>query len=344
MHRLRAGAVPAATAFATCLALSGTALAQSAEQFYAGKTIRVICALGTGGSYDANARLFARHIGKHIPGNPNVVVENMPGAGGIIAANHVYKVAAKDGTALGALHQGTTLAQVTKTPNVEYDARKFNWIGRIASGGHDVHYTYAGRGITAYDDMFKREIVVGGGGPTSMSVIIPSAVNKVMGGKLKILGGYKGTAETDLAVERGEVEMALQNWEELRVVRADAIKDKKVHLIIQYSLTRHKELPDLPTIMDKTTTDEQRQIWTLMLMPATIGYTITAGPDVPADRLALLRKAFDGLVKDPGARSDAATAKLEFDPLSGPEVARYVENMFKVDADAMGKAMVILGR
>lgn len=334
----------AAVAGAAIAIPASSALAQSADQFYAGKTIRIICALGTGGSYDAYARLVGRNFGKHVPGNPAVVVENMPGAGGIIAANHVFKVGAKDGTVMGALHQTTTLAQVTSTPNVEYDARKFNWIGRIASGGSDVHYTFVGKGPKTFEDLFAREIVVAGGGPTSMSVILPSAVNSLLGAKLKILSGYKGTAETNLAVERGEVDMALENWEELRVARAEALREKKVNLIVQYSLKRHPELPDLPTIMEKSKTDEQRQIWSVMLQPAAFGHTFNTGPEVPADRVAVLRKAFDAMGKDPGLKADAERAKLGIAPLGGAEVAKVVEDIFKIDAASIAKAKAILGR
>lgn len=318
--------------------------AQSADGFYKGKTVRIICALGAGGPYDAYARLVARHIGKQLPGNPSVVVENMPGAGGILAANHVYKVAAQDGTVLGALHQGTTLAQAISTPNIEYDARKFNWIGRITSGGTDVHYSYVGKGPATFDDLFKREVVVAGGGPTSMSVILPSAVVNLMGGKLKILSGYKGTAETDLALERGEVDMALQNWEELRANRSEALSAKKFNLIVQYQLKRHPQLPDVPAIVEQAKSEEERQIWTVMLQPATVGHTFTAGPGVPAERVAQLRKAFDSLAADANLKGEAQKAKLELDPMPAREVAQLVDAVFKIDAAAMSRAKEILGR
>ena len=324
--------------------LAPAANAQSADGFYKGKNIRIICALGAGGPYDAYARLVARHIGKHMPGAPSVVVENMPGAGGILAANHVYKVAAQDGTVLGALHQGTTLAQAISTPNIEYDARKFNWLGRITSGGTDVHYSYVGKGPATFDDLFKREVVVAGGGPTSMSVILPSAVANLMGAKLKILPGYKGSAETDLALERGEVDMSLQNWEELRVNRADALRGKKLNLLVQYQLKRHAELPDVPAIVELAKSSEERQIWTVMLQPATVGHSFTAGPGVPAERVALLRKAFDSMAADTALKAEAQKAKLELAPLPAREVAQLVENIFNLDAAAISRAKEILGR
>lgn len=342
-HRFR---VLLGAAAAVCAAglLGSAAQAQSASDFYKGKNIRIICALGAGGPYDAYARLVARNIGKHLPGAPSVVVENMPGAGGILAANHVYKVAAQDGTVIGALHQGTTLAQAISTPNIEYDARKFNWIGRITSGGTDIHYSYVGKGPASFDDLFKREVVVAGGGPTSMSVILPSAVVNLMGGKLKILSGYKGSAETDLALERGEVDMSLQNWEELRSNRAQALQDKKLNLIVQYQLKRHADLPDVPAIVEKAKSQEEREIWTVMLQPATVGHSFTAGPGVPADRVALLRKAFDAMAADAGLKSEAQKAKMEIDPLAATQVAQLVEDIFKIDEKALLHAKEILGR
>jgi len=322
-------------------ALCPAALAQPAEEFYKGKTIRIIVALGAGGDYDRYARMAGRWLGKYIPGSPNIVVENMPGAGGIIAANHIYNIAAKDGTVIGALHQNTALAQVTGTPNVEYDARKLNWIGRMSSSGLDVHHTLHTTGIKSFDDLFKREVVVGGGGPTSGSIILPTALNNLMGTKLKILGGYKGTAETSLALERGEIDMALQNWEALR---ANPEGLKKINLIVQYALERHPELPNVPTVMELSKTDAQRQVWSLLLRPGSIGYSLAMTPGVPQDRVALLRKAFDAMVKDPGLQEEVAKSKLVLEPLPGAKVEENVEAMFKIDPAAIAQVKALLGR
>ena len=326
------------------LALAAPAVAQSDDQFYKGKTIRIIVALGTGGDYDAYARLAGRWLGKHIPGSPAIVVENMPGAGGIIAANHIYNVAPKDGTVIGALHQNTALAQVTGTANVEYDAQKLNWIGRTSSGGLDVHHTWHTKGIKSFDDLLKREVVVGGGGPTSASIVLPSALNAMMGTKLKILGGYKGTAETTLALERGEIDMALQNWENLRRNHVEWMRDKKIDLIVQYGLERHPELKDVPTIMDLSKTDEQRQVWSLLLRPSAIGYSLAMAPGVPADRVAAVRKAFDAMAKDPGLQEEVTKSKLVLEPVSGAKLEQSVQAMFKIDAAAIAKVKSLLQR
>jgi tripartite-type tricarboxylate transporter receptor subunit TctC len=320
------------------------ALAQSADKFYEGKTIRIVVALGTGGDYDNYARLAGRFLGRHIPGNPTIVVQNMPGAGGIVAANHLANVAPKDGTVIGALHANTTLAQITGAPNVEYDVRKFNWIGRTSSGGLNVHHTFARSGVKSFSDLTSREVVVGGGGPTSDSIVIPTAVNELMGTKLKILGGYSGTAETTLALERGEIDMAMQNWEFLRRNNADWIKEKKINMIVQYGTRRHPELPDVPTIMELAKTEEQKQVWTLFLMSGGIGYSLTFPPDVPADRVALVRKAFLAMAKDPEIAAEAAKMNLPIEPVGGEELAKTVDSVYKLEPAAVSKAKALLKR
>jgi len=323
---------------------SSAAVAQSGDKFYEGKTIRIIVALGTGGDYDNYARIAARHLGKYIPGSPTIVVQNMPGAGGLLAANHLANVAPKDGTVIGALHANTTLAQVTGAPNVEYDVRKLNWIGRTSSGGLNVHHTFAKSGVKSFDDLLKREVVVGGGGPTSDSIVIPTAVNELMGTKLKILGGYSGTAETTLALERGEIDMAMQNWEFLRRNNADWIKEKKINMIVQYATSRHPELPDVPAIMELAKTEEQKQVWTLFLMSGGIGYSLTFPQDVPADRVAILRKAFIEMAKDPELKAEAAKMNLPIEALSGEALEQQIQSVFKLEPAAIGKAKALLKR
>jgi tripartite-type tricarboxylate transporter receptor subunit TctC len=344
MHRVN-GATLAVAATVGMAAMGPTsAVGQTAEKFYEGKTIRIIVALGTGGDYDNYARIAGRYLGKYIPGHPTVVVQNMPGAGGLLAANHLANVAPKDGTVIGALHANTTLAQVTGAPNVEYDVRKFNWIGRTSSGGLNVHHTFASSGVKSFNDLLTREVVVGGGGPTSDSVVVPTAVNQMMGTKLKILGGYSGTAETTLALERGEIDMAMQNWEFLRRNNADWLRDKKINLIVQYGTQRHPELAEVPTIMELAKTDEQRQVWSIFLMSGAIGYSLAMTPDVPADRVALLRKAFLDMAKDPELKAEAAKMNLPIEPVGGEALAKTIESVFKVDTAAVSKAKQLLGR
>lgn len=331
-------------AAALVAASAGAAQAQSTAPFYAGKSVRMVIALGTGGGYDTYARLVARGLGKHIPGNPTMVPQNMPGAGGIVAVNHVYNAAPRDGTAMGALHANIAFAQVTVTPNIEYDARRLNWIGRVATGGLDVHHTWHTTGVTSFDDLLKRTVIVGAGGPTSGSFIFPTVVNEMMGARLKILAGYKGTAETGLALERGEVEMAMNNWETLRVEKADWLRDKKVNLIVQYGVERHAELPNVPTIMELAKTPEQRQIWTMLLSSSSIGYAFSMPPGVPADRVAVVRKAFEAMVKDPEFLAEAERLQRPLDTLGGEKLAAFIETVFQADEAVVKKARALMQR
>lgn len=327
---------------AAALMMASAASTFAQENFYEGKTIRVIVAVATGGGYDNYARLAARHLGKHIRGNPTILVQNMPGASGIVAANHIYNIAPKDGTVIGALHASIALAQITDTPNIEYDARKATWVGRLVSAGHDVHYTWHTAKVTSFDDLTKREVIVGGTGPTSNSVILPNAINKAMGGKLKVLRGYQGTADTALALERGEIEMAMKNWDLIRNQHGDWLRDKKINLLVQYNLQRHRELPDLPTILDVSKTEEQKQVWRLLLSPVAIGYALSMAPGIPADRVTILRKAFDAMMQDPELKADAEKAKLELESMSGENLELAVQAMFKADAAAVAQAKELL--
>jgi tripartite-type tricarboxylate transporter receptor subunit TctC len=234
--------VAGAAALAAASALPGFAQAN----FYEGKQVRIIVGSSTGSNYDFYARLAARFLPKHIPGNPTITVQIMTGASGIVAANHVFNVAPKDGTVILGAHSSISLAQVTSVPNIEYDARKFNYIGRLASAGSDVHYVLAASGVTKFSDLMQREVIVGGTGPTSNSVILPNAINKMMAGKIKVLRGYQGTADTALAMERGEIQMAMKSWDLLRNQHAEWLRDKKINLLVQYNLERHRRAAGCP--------------------------------------------------------------------------------------------------
>ena len=319
--------VAGAAALAAISAVPGYAQAI----FYEGKPIRVIVAGSTGSNYDNYARFVARHIARHISGNPTITVSVMSGASGIVATNYLYNVAPKDGTVILAVHSSMALAQVTGVPNIEYDVRNFGWIGRAASAGHDVQYVWSSANVTKFDDLTQREVVVGGTGPTSNSVLLPNTINKLMGGKLKVLRGYQGAQDLALAVERGELQMATMNWDLLRNQHAHWLRDKKVNILVQFNLDRHPELPDVPTILDVSKTEEQKQVWGLLLRPVVIGYSYGVVPGVPADRLAILRKAFDDMVKDPEFLAEAKKMNLPIEPETGATLDKFVATMFQVD-------------
>jgi tripartite-type tricarboxylate transporter receptor subunit TctC len=316
---------------AAALAAASAIPSFAQANFYEGKQVRIIVAGSTGSNYDNFARFVARYIAKHIPGNPAITVSVMSGASGIIATNYLYNVAPKDGTVILAVHSSIALAQITGVANIEYDARNFAWVGRVASAGHDVQYVWASTNVTKFDDLLQREVVVGGSGPTSNSVLLPNTINQMMGGKLKVLRGYQGAADAALAVERGELQMAMMNWDLLRNQHAHWLRDKKVNVLVQFNLERHRELPNVPTIIDVSKTDEQKQVWGLLLRPVVIGYSYGVVPGVPADRLAILRKAFDDTMKDPEFLAEAQKVNLPIEPETGVNLAKVVDAMFQVD-------------
>jgi tripartite-type tricarboxylate transporter receptor subunit TctC len=326
-------------AMALAVTFAGPGLAQT--NFYEGKQIRLIVGSSAATTYDLYARLIARFLPKHIPGNPTVVVQIMTGASGMVATNHVFNIAPRDGTVILGAHSSMALAQITDVPNIQYDARQFRFIGRISSGGHDVHYVLSGSNVRTFGDLLKQEVIVAGTGPSSNSVILPTAINQLMGGKLKIMRGYSGPPETALAVERGEVQMAMQSWDLLNNKHPDWIRDNKINALVQYNPVRHAKLPDVPTILEVSVTDEQKQVWSQVLKPVVVGYGFGVAP-IPADRLAILRNAFDAMLKDPELLAEAAKAKLPIEPMSGAELDKVVAEMFEADPKTMATVKKLL--
>ncbi|MGH6767916.1 MAG: Bug family tripartite tricarboxylate transporter substrate binding protein [Xanthobacteraceae bacterium] len=335
--------------FAACLPAvlaaliaANTAVAQTPEQFYRGKTITMIIGFAVAGSLDAYGRLAARHLGNHIPGRPTIVVQNMPGASGLTAANYLYHVAAKDGTVLGVVHPNSAFAQVIGLrPSIKYDARKFNWVGRLTSST-SVFYTWHTSATKTLADLMRRETVVGGIGPLTDGAIFSRMTNHVLGTKIKVIQGYKGTAAANAAMEGGELEGLFNTWEGMKSFNADWIRDKKINLVAQYVTARHPELPDVPAIIETAKTDEQRQVIRLFLSVGEIGRHVLLPPDVPADRVAAIRAAFVAMLKDPAFLADAKKAKLELNPLDGAGLQQINVDTFNVSAQVVATAQSIM--
>lgn len=292
------------------------AAAQDAATFYKGKTVEVIISYGTGGSYDLYGRLTARHIGRHIPGRPNVIPRNMPGAGGLTGANHLYNVAARDGSVIGVINQNAALGQALGTEGIKYDVRRFTWIGRLSSTA-EVFHTWHTAGARTIDAAFERELIAGGTGPTSSSVVLTRVMNQLLGTKLKIVAGYKGAADVALAMERGEVHGSVRPWSAIRGQSAALLRDKKIDLLVQFTTERHPDLPNVPTLVDLAKTNDARAVLKLLASGAGIGRAIVAPPTIPGERVIVLRAAFDAMIKDPALRAEAEKTGLEIDPLSG---------------------------
>lgn len=305
------------------------AAAQSVESFYKGKNINVIVGNNAGGAYDAYARLLTRHMGKHIPGNPGFVVRNMTGAGTLIATNYIFNVAPKDGLTFGGVHERMGLEPKVAPKGTQYDGRQFTWLGSMAKQT-SVCLTWHTTGIKTVEDARQREVVAGGSGVAGSSAVFPRVMNSLLGTKFKLVTGYQGT-DTDIAMERGEVDSRCGfGYASLKATQADWIRDKKVNMIVQFGLRKHKELPDVPLIMDLLTKDEDRVAMEIMLATQEMGRPFLAPPGVPADRAAALQKAFDASMDDRDLLADAAKQNLEIDAISGQEIAALMNKLYDV--------------
>src|SRR6266545_4544447 len=261
------------------------AQAQGPAEFFRGKTVDLYIAYSAGGAYDLYARMIARHLGKHIPGNPTVVPKNMEGAGGLRLANFLYNAAPKDGTALGATSRSTVFEPMLGNKAAQYDAAKFTWLGS-ANDEVGVCVSWHASGITRFDQLFTKEMTVGSTGTGDDTYQFPRFVNNVLGTRMKIITGYPGGNDVSIAIERGEVDGRCGwSWSAVRSTRMSWVTEKKINLLMQFSLAKHAELPDVPLIMERATTDEQRAMFKFIFARQVMGRPYQGPPGIPADRL-----------------------------------------------------------
>ena len=335
---------PACLATAAALAaalLPQTAAAQGGEPFFAGKTVTVIIGFGPAGTYDYYARLVARHIGKHIPGKPNVVAQNMPGAGSFTAANFLYAAAPKDGTAMGTLTQTLAIEEAIKTPGVKYKSAEFNWIGR-ATSIVQIQLSMATSKIKSIEDAKLHDAPAASTGAGSPTEGYPKLLNGVIGTKFRPVGPYPGSVDGLLAMERGEVETALTSYNTIKARRADWVKDNRIHILVQYSRSRMAELPNVPAFVEFGKSEEDKQLLAFYVSAEDIGRSFLAPPGVPADRVATLRAAFDAMTKDPEVLAEIDKAKAEFNPLSGTELQKLVTEVASVPPAVVARMQALL--
>ncbi|MPZ37949.1 MAG: hypothetical protein GEU95_07770 [Rhizobiales bacterium] len=303
--------------------------AQSVEAFYRGKTVTVIIGYPPAGANDLYARAVARHIGKHIPGNPTVVPRNMPGGGSLLAANHIFNVAPKDGTTLGLIVPTAPLEERLGASNVRFKAAQFNWIGRLAPTPN-VTFTNASSPVKTIKDAMQREAVLGATGRSSTVAIYPLSLNHIVGTKFKLVMGYTGSAAAMLAMERGEVEGHSTTWDGVKSRAGHHLRDKTINILVQYGIKRHPELPDVPTSLELGRTPAEVEALRVFANASDVGRFIFSTPETPADRIQALRRAFDAMVKDPEFKADLKTQKLELGPLAGEELQQLVAEVANV--------------
>lgn len=315
---------------AVALLLAASADASRADaisDFYKGKSIRLIISADAGGSYDSDARLVARHIGRHIPGNPHVVPENMLGASGRTAASYMYNTAPKDGSVIAVMQQSLAMGQVLGESGVQYDAARFNWIGSPVRPDETLVVWHT-TGVKTIEDAKKKEVIIGATSPTGMNFVYPKLANELLGTKFKIVPGYPGGTPIVLALERGEVEGRGSNpWSEWKATKPDWVRDKKIIPLMQMSLFKHPDLPDVPLMIDLAPNDTARAVLEIVTITGELGRPFVAPPGVPADRVAALRQAFDETMKDPDFLADAEKLHKEIHPIGWKEMENLVQRV-----------------
>lgn len=297
---------------------------QSVADFYKGKTISILMGTGPGASYDAYGRTIAEHLGKHIPGRPNIVVEHMPGAGGITAGNHIYGPAPQDGSKLLLSHALPLMERMTPK-GVQYQSRRMHWLGAYDAIGQ-VMTLWHEAPVRSLDDLKSKDIVVGSFAKSHLTYQWAMLTKNILGTKYKVAAGYPSGNHLNLAMERGEVAGWTASWESIAVSRADWLRDKKVNMFVQYTLERMRELPDVPTLAELSPPDKRP--WAEFIASGTpFARAMAVGPGVPADRVAALRKAFDDLMVDKDFLALAAKRKLDIHPRNAAATHALLEKV-----------------
>jgi tripartite-type tricarboxylate transporter receptor subunit TctC len=327
---------------ASLCAVLGPTPAAAQAGFYKGKNIDLIISTGVGGGLDANARVVARHLGNHIPGNPTIVPKNLPGAGHIKAANFVFNVAPKDGTVIATFIPVFVLAQVLDRGAAQFDPAKFEWLASTSSNNSTL-WVWHTAGVNSVEEATKKQVLMGATAPGSYTMIYPTVMNSIVGTKFKLISGYQSAADVGLAIERGEVQgRAGNNFNSLKAESGEWLRSGKIKLIAQVGLERDPEYPNLPLMSDFAKSDSDRQILKLFSTDVVIGRPFVTSPGVPAERVALLRKAFADMMKDPAFLKDAATAGLDVTAVDGVRIQKIVADLVATPADVVAKAKLAM--
>ena len=310
------------------------AQAQTVAEFYRGKTINVYIGVGVGGEYDIQARLVARHLGKHIPGNPTVVPQNMTGAGGLRMINYLYNIAPKDGANIGMIANAFPAIQAAGIAGVQFDAAKMQWIGSIAAAVETMA-VWQTTGVKSIEDARHREVVAGASARGAITFIYPQMMNEFLGTKFKIVTGYPGGNQINLAMERGEVEARNNTWSSWKATKAAWLAEKKIAVIAQAG-PRAPDL-DAPSVEDAARTPEERLLIELVVSGTQLGRPFATN-EAPADRVAALRSAFAATMKDPEFLAEAKALNFDVEPVLGEKMQKIVEKVLATPKDVAAKA------
>jgi tripartite-type tricarboxylate transporter receptor subunit TctC len=316
--------------------------AQTVEQFYKGRTVNLIVGFNPGGAYDPYARSVARHLPKHLPGAPNVVVKNMQGAGSVLAANHLYNVSPKDGSELGLIAGSAALEPMFSARPTQFDGQKFSWIGS-ANDEPGVCFAWQGTGFERGQDLFDKELVLGTSGTSNLD--FPLALNAVLSTRMKLVRGYNGTSSIMLAMERGEVQgMCGMVYAGLQAAHPDWLRDKKVRTLMQIGLERNAKMGDVSFVMDFAKSDDDKRVLRLLVGWTIMGRPYLAPPGIPEERKLALRRAFDATMKDPAFLEDAAKQRLDIASISGEAIEAFLKDAYGTPRPLVERAGKILAQ
>lgn len=318
---------------------AGSTAAWAQDEAFKGKTIQLLISHPPGGGYDTYARLYARHLQRFLPGQPTIVAQNMPGAGGVAMTNYINSVAAKDGTVIGLSPGSIATGALFEFKGARYDARQLSWIGSMNSE-IAVGYLWHTAPINSVNDIFEKEFLLGATGATDQSATFPVALNRIIGTKFKVVTGYPGSNANALALERGETQgIGSMAYGSLRSTRAHWLKDKKVRVLFQYSFRRHPELQDVPTVIDLAKNDDQRSVLRLVFAQTQMGRSIFGPPGMAPDRLAIHRAAFKAAMQDKELLADADRSKLEiYEPMPGEDMEKLVGSLYQSSPELLKRA------
>jgi tripartite-type tricarboxylate transporter receptor subunit TctC len=333
----RAWQLAAFIAAIPCLA-PPCAAQDAVADFYRGRQVSVLVGSSAGGSASLYAQALARHMGRHLPGNPSFVVQHMPGAGGLVLANTIANTSARDGTAFAITSRTTAIEPLLGNRNAKFDGRQLNWLG-TANVEYTTCFAWHTAAVRTLPDVMTRELIVAGTGADATEVVWPKAANKLIGTRFKIVLGYPGSTEMLLAMERGEVEGNCGlGWTFLKLRKADWLRDKKINILFQWALQKHPDLPDVPLIIESTKSLEDRKVFEFLLAPQEMGRPFFAPPAVPPDRIAALRAAFARTLHDPQFLAEADKMGLEVQHRGGDAVQQLVERIYASPPDVIARA------
>ena len=316
---------------------------EAADAFYRGNTVSILVGSGAGGGFDTTARLVSRHIGRHIPGTPTIIVVNMPGGGGLVAANHVFNAAPKDGTTIGLFHEAQVMNQLTDGEGVQFDLRTFNWLGS-SYDDPNVCIVRSDAPVTTFKELIGRAepIAVGGTGPGSNTYDAPRVLAAATGANIRAVAGYPTTNDVRLGVERGEIQGMCLGWESVQSASTQWLEDDYVHVVVQNGTAPHRDLPNVPLAVDFAKDDESRFLLRLVDAPGAMAKPFTLPPGVDESLVRVMRYALSATYHDPAFLAEAETMRLEFQPKTADEIQRILSELLTTPPSIAAKYRQII--